>query len=386
LSLVPLLTIALTLVSAFPVFKEFTQGVDDFFAQNVLPPVVAKTVTRYITQFTDRAGRLTAVGVSFLAVTAVMLMLTIERAFNTIWRIRRPRPLVFRILTYWAVLTLGPLLIGVSLTMTSYLVSASLGFAEQVPGGATVLLGLVPVLLAIVAFTLLYFLVPNRSLLLRHAVIGGLAAALMFEMMKRGFALYIAKVPSYTLVYGAFATVPIFLIWLYLSWVVALLGAEITALLPSWRYLRAPRELRASTMFRDALEILRVLILAQRASQTPRMREISAEAQIPYETSEQLLDELVAAGWVARVVGDRWALACDPDVLTVAEVYGRLMFAPAAAGDSRGRVMLDGVMERAKISVERALAVPIRTLTEPMGEGAEQGSKAPLPISEESSS
>src|SRR5262245_47760967 len=197
LSLVPLLTIALTLVSAFPVFKEFTQGVDDFFAQNVLPPVVAKTVTRYITQFTDRAGRLTAVGVSFLAVTAVMLMLTIERAFNTIWRIRRPRPLVFRILTYWAVLTLGPLLIGVSLTMTSYLVSASLGFAEQVPGGATVLLGLVPVLLAIVAFTLLYFLVPNRSLLLRHAVIGGLAAALMFEMMKRGFALYIAKVPSY---------------------------------------------------------------------------------------------------------------------------------------------------------------------------------------------
>src|SRR5215470_2726114 len=204
LSLVPLVTIALTLFAAFPVFKEFTQGLDDFFARNMLPPNVAKTVAGYLDQFARSAGRLTAVGIVFLAVTAIMVMLTIERAFNAIWRVQRPRPLVFRILTYWGVLTLGPLLIGVSLTITSYFVSVSLGFANQIPGGASAFLLLVPVLLTAVAFTLVYYVVPNRPIEFKHAIVGGIAAAVMFEMMKRGFALYIAKFPTYTLVYGAF--------------------------------------------------------------------------------------------------------------------------------------------------------------------------------------
>lgn len=359
LALVPLITIALTMATAFPVFQEFTSGVDDFFAQNMLPPTIAKAVTRYIDRFAHSAAGLTAVGVAFLAVTAIMLMLTIERAFDAIWRVRRPRPLVLRILMYWGVLTLGPLLIGMSLTLTSYLVSASLGFARQIPGAGSTLLGVVPVLLTAAAFALAYYVVPNRPLELRHAVIGGIAAAIMFELMKRGFAFYVAKFPTYTLVYGAFAAIPIFLIWIYASWVVAMLGAVITAALPDFHDPRDAEQATGAEVFRDALEILTALMLAQRASRTPRTREVIAEARVPRYAGEQLLNELAAAGWVARVVGDRWALACDPDVVTLADVYRRLVFEPG-----HGHAALDDVIRRAAAGAERAIAAPIRTLVD----------------------
>ena len=358
LSLVPLATIALTLITAFPVFKEFTQGVDDFFAHNLLPPSVAKTVTGYIEQFTQSAARLTALGIAFLALTAIMLMQTIERAFNVIWRVRRQRPLVFRVLTYWGVLTLGPLLIGLSVTMTSYLVGASLGYARQIPGGAPALFGLVSFLFAAVAFTLTYYVVPNRPVEFKHALIGGLAAAAMFELMKRGFALYVARFPSYTMVYGAFAAAPIFLLWLYLCWVVALLGAVIAATLPD---LRAPptEALPPGAAFRDALGILRVLIVAQRGSRAPNTREICAAARVPYPTGERLLEAMVATGWVARVVGDRWALACDPELVSIGEIYRRLVFEPKQSATD---AVFDGVIERVAEGIDRALAEPISSL------------------------
>jgi membrane protein len=379
LALVPLATIALTVIAAFPVFKEFTQGIDSFFAQNMLPPALAKAVTGSINQFTENAGRLTAVGVVFLGVTAIMLMMTIEAAFNAIWRVQRPRPLVLRVLVYWGVLTLGPLLIGVSLTATSYLVSASLGYARQIPGGGAVLLGLVPLALTALAFTLVYLVVPNRPVQLRHAAIGGCLAALMFELMKRGFAIYIAKVPSYTLVYGAFATVPIFLLWIYLSWVVALLGAVIAAALPDLYVLRRRTAGPPGAQFRDALEILRVLVRAQVAARTPRTREVFAEAHVPRESGERLLEELAAAGWVARVVGDRWTLACDPDHVTLAQVYERLVL--SASGTWReSDAVLDGVMERAAAGAGRAIGMPLRTLVEEGGgpSGEREADSAPL--------
>jgi len=372
LALVPLVTIALTVVAAFPVFREFTQGLDDFFGKEMLPPTLAKAVTGYLDQFTRSAARLTAVGIAFLAVTAIMLMMTIERAFNTIWRVRRPRPLALRVLTYWGVLTLGPLLIGMSLTVTSYVVSASLGLARQVPGGGTALISLVPLVLAAVAFTLMYYVVPNRPMELKHAVIGGLAAAMMFEAMKRGFALYLANFPTYTLVYGAFAAIPIFLIWIYASWVVALLGAVITALAPDFRVAREAREMQGGISFAGALEI--VLIRAQRASRTPRTREILSEARTPREAGERVLEELTAAGWAARVVGDRWTLACDPDAVTIADVFRRLVF-EAAGGKGRGTdAALDGVIQRAAAGLDRAIAAPIRTLVDE--EGGAAGGKA----------
>jgi len=217
--------------------------------------------------------------------------------------------------------------------------------------------------LTAVAFTLVYLVVPNRAGELRHAAIGGCLAAVMFELMKRGFAIYIAKVPSYTLVYGAFATIPIFLVWIYLSWVVTLLGAVIAAALPDLHVLRERTAAPAGTQFHDALRILRVLVRAQALARTLRTREVIAGARVPREAGERLLEQLAAAGWAVRVVGDRWTLACSPDHVTIAQVYDRLVL--AAAGPWRaGDTVLDGVVERAAAAASRAMDVPLRSLME----------------------
>src|SRR5882762_3243646 len=234
LALVPLVTITLGLMAAFPVFSGLGEHIHAFLLANMLPEKAGRVVTGYIEQFSGRAGQLTALGTAVLAIAAFMMMFTIEHAFNSIWRVSRPRSVAQRILIYWATLTLGPVLIGASLSMTSYIVGASLGLSRQIPLAGSAILGFVPFVLTCPAFTLLYYFVPNRPVRPRHALIGGLVAGLAFEIMKRSFALYIAKFPTYTLVYGAFAVIPIFLLWIYLSWVVIIIGAQIAALAPDF--------------------------------------------------------------------------------------------------------------------------------------------------------
>lgn len=364
LALVPLLTIALTLITAFPVFQEFMQGVDEFLAKNMLPPAVAKTVAGYVEKFTHSAAGLTAAGIAMLAVTAILLMLTIERAFNQIWRVTRPRPLALRVLTYWGVLTLGPLLIGISLTITSYLVSASLGVARHVPGGGGLMLAVTPVVLTAAAFTLLYMIVPNRPVRIVHAAIGGVAAAVLFEAMKRAFALYIAEFPTYALVYGAFAAVPIFLVWVYLSWLVTLLGAVIAALLPDYAMRRATHSARdPAATFRAALNILRVLVRAQRDARTLDTRRVLDQAGVSAELGEPVLDRLASGGWAARVVGQRWALTCDPDVVRLADIFERLVFDAKRGRTGAPDPVIDAIAERAAAGAASALDTPLRTLT-----------------------
>lgn len=232
LALVPLLTVALSVVSALPVFSEWTTGrIDRLMIENLLPREIGSAVEVYLAQFAAKAGQLRAVGLVFLVIAAGMLLQTIFSAFNRIFRVGRPRPLLRRLLIFAGVLTLGPVLIGASLTMTSLLVGVSLGMARGVPFGGEVLLRIVPVLLGAFALTLLYMAVPNRRVRLREAAIGGFLAGTAFELMKRGFALYVAKFPTYTMVYGAFAVIPLFLLWLYLSWAVVILGASLTAFL-----------------------------------------------------------------------------------------------------------------------------------------------------------
>lgn len=364
LSLVPLLTIALTLITAFPVFEDVTQGVDDFIAKNMLPPAVAKTVTGSIERFTQSAAGLTAAGLVVLAVTAILLMLTIERAFNKIWRVSRPRPLALRILTYGAVLTLGPLLIGISLTITSYLVTVSLGVARHLPGAGTVVLAVVPVVLTAIAFTLAYLIVPNRRVRLVDAAIGGVAAAVLFEVMKRAFALYVANFPNYRLIYGAFAAVPIFLVWVYLSWVVTLLGAVIAALVPDYgvTVMRAGNDL--NTRLRASLTILRVLVRAQRDARPLDTRRILGQAGVSTEVGELILDRLAAGGWAVRVVGQRWALACDPDVVRLADVYRGLELDSQRGLGGASDAAIDAILERAAAGAAGALDVPLRMLAE----------------------
>lgn len=221
LSIVPLITVALTLISAFPVFGAMTQHIEQFMFENMVPES-ADVIATYTEQFTSSAAKLTAVGIIFLVVTAIMMMITIDRAFNEIWRVSRPRPLLQRIFIYWTLLTVGPLLIGASLSLTSLLISLSMGLVSDIPGAGVVLLKTMPVLLTSLALAMLYIAMPNRRIALKDALLGGLLAGMAFEAMKRGFAFYITQFPTYKLVYGAFATVPVFLLWVYLSWLVVL--------------------------------------------------------------------------------------------------------------------------------------------------------------------
>src|SRR3954466_535837 len=210
LSLVPLLTVALTLISAFPAFSEFTTHVDDFLSENVLPEAISDVISRYIEEFTEKAARLTALGVAGLALTSFLLMYTIERAFNVIWRVHRGRGMAQRVVMYWSILTLAPALIGASLTISTYVLTRSLGWVEGAPWVGETALRLAPPVFTVAAFTLLYLIVPSRPVQPRHAFIGGLVAGIAFEFMKRAFGLYVALTPTYTIVYGAFATIPVF--------------------------------------------------------------------------------------------------------------------------------------------------------------------------------
>src|SRR5437879_10198491 len=164
LALVPLVTLTLALMAAFPIFSGLGEHIHAFLLANMLPEKAGKVVTGYIEQFSGQAGRLTALGTAVLAVTAFLMMFTIERAFNSIWRVSRPRPVAQRILIYWATLTLGPVLIGASLSMTSYIVSASLGLSRKIPFVGSAILGFVPFVIKCVAFTLLYLFVTHRSI------------------------------------------------------------------------------------------------------------------------------------------------------------------------------------------------------------------------------
>src|SRR6266478_5712735 len=364
LALVPLVTLTLALMAAFPIFSGLGEHIHAFLLANMLPEKAGKVVTGYIEQFSGQAGRLTALGSAVLAVTAFLMMFTIERAFNSIWRVSRPRPLAQRILVYWATLTLGPVLIGASLSITSYLVGVSLGFARQSPFAGAAILGLVPFVLTCAAFTLLYYFVPNRAVKPRHALIGGVVAALAFEIMKRSFALYIAKIPTYALVYGAFAVIPVFLLWVYFSWVVIVIGALIAALAPDFTVLRETARRPSGSGFSEALALLLVLARAQQDRQLLGMDQIAERASLTGDRTESHLERMVARGWVARSLGDRYGLVCDTERLLVAEVYREFVLdGRVSSAAERGKV-LRTLLEQFAVRADEALDLPLKRLLE----------------------
>jgi membrane protein len=324
LSLVPLFTVALAVSTAFPVFDDTVGALQQFVLENFLPDARGiDTIADQITAFTQNAGRLTAIGLGFFFVTAVMLMMTIDVSLNRLFRVQRSRPQVQQVLMYWAVLTLGPVLIGGSLSMTSFAVGASLGWL-QLGFAADVVLGVLPFVFTCAALTLLYGIVPYRAVKPRDALIGGVVAGIAFELAKRGFAIYLARFPTYTLIYGAFATIPIFLVWLYLSWAVVLAGATLTAMLPAYR-LAEGRPLPGRD-FMDALIVLSVLARTQEKGGPMRLAQISNQVRVVPYRCEAVLERAGRLGWTARTDKDGWVLARDADDLRVADLYRAFAF------------------------------------------------------------
>ena len=320
LSIVPLVMVALTLISAFPVFRHMSEALHRFVLGHMLPES-AGVIAIYTEQFAANVAKLTAVGIVFLVVTSILLLMTIERAFNQIWRVSRPRSVFQRVLIYWALLTVGPLLVGASLSLTSWLVSLSLGLVSDIPGAGVALLKTVPVILTSVALSLLYFSLPNRRPAFPDALFGGLLAGLAFEAMKHGFAFFITQVPTYKLVYGAFASIPIFLLWIYLSWLVVLSGALAVAALPEWREQTGKALPQPGSDFFDALQILKVLWRAHHTGDVVRLSQLHGAVRLGVERIEGILDTMIAAAWVSRAVPAGWVLKRDPGSIKVEEVY-----------------------------------------------------------------
>ena len=324
LSLVPLFTVALAVSTAFPVFGQTTAALQQFVLQNFLPDARGiEVIANQVSSFTRNAGKLTAIGLGFFFVTAVMLMMTIDVTMNRLFHVHRARPMLQQVLMYWAVLTLGPVLIGGSLSMTSFAIGASFGWLQlgQFTG---VVLGVMPFVFTCAALTLLYAVVPNRAVEARDALIGGVLAGIAFELAKRGFAIYLARFPTYTLIYGAFATIPIFLVWLYTSWVVVLAGATVTAMLPAYRF--AGGKPLPGRDFMDALAVLTVLARAQDRGKALRLRQISNEVRVMPERCEAALERAARLGWTVRSERDAWVLARDADDLSAADVYKAFVF------------------------------------------------------------
>ena len=236
LSLVPLIVVMFTIFSAFPVFEQLQRNIEDALIANLLP-TSGEQLKQYIDEFVANASRMTAVGIGFLFVVAVMLISAIDSTLNNIWRDTSKRRFIVSLAIYWMILTLGPVLIGSGLAATSYLISLTQFAEEYVSGVRSFMLWFVPVVTSFVAFVLLYQLVPNRTVKFRYAAFGAVIAAILFELSKQIFSLYITHFPTYQAIYGALATVPILLIWIYLSWNIVLVGAELAVSLEEYQYL-----------------------------------------------------------------------------------------------------------------------------------------------------
>lgn len=361
LALVPIITVMLTLMSLFPVFSDMVEKTEKFFLQNMLPESVA-TIAPYTEQFTQNAGKLTAVGIVFLFVTSIIVLMTIERALNGIWRVARPRSVVQRVFIYWALLTVGPILVGASLSLTSWLVGLSLGLVEEVPLAAMAVLNIVPVLLTGVACTLLYLTLPNRRVLLRDAALGGFLAAIGFEWMKHGFALYITQFATYQLVYGAFASLPIFLLWVYLSWVVVLTGAVVAAVAPEWRQRASQGEPAPGAVFIDALYVLKLLWQARAKGNSLTLAQLHAAVKLQTDRTEALLDEMKAMRWVAKA-GRGWMLVRDASDLSVAEVYHLFVFRAGTKQPARqAGPELDALARHLEARIEEIMHLSVEEL------------------------
>ena len=235
LALVPLLAISFAIFAAFPAFQNMKGELQSFVFQNFVPEI-GSAVYEQIDEFTRKTGELTAIGVVFLAVTSVMLLSSVNGTFNAIWQVRERRPLAARLLVYWAVLTLTPILFGASLSLSSYLFAAAQASGvEEFTGPLSRLAAYLPLLLQVIGFSILYLVMPNHPVRRLDALFGGITAGLLFELLKKGFGLYIKNFPTYETLYGALSAFPILLIWMYLAWIVVLFGAEMTAAMPEWR-------------------------------------------------------------------------------------------------------------------------------------------------------
>ena len=332
MALVPLVTVALAVFTAFPMFAKLQGGLQQWLVTSLIPDNISRQVLGYLTQFAGKASRLGVVGLALLLVTALALILTIDHTLNSIWRVRKRRHFGQRVLVYWSAMTLGPVVLGVSLSVTSYAISASRGIVGVMPDGVEILLEALQFGLLAGGLAAMYHYVPNAHVKWRHAWAGGLFVAAGIELAKKLLAAYLGMVPTYSVMYGAFATVPILLIWIYVAWVIVLLGAVMTAYLPS---LLSGVRVRAKSQglpFQLALETLQQLqAVRQAVDKGLTLEALAWRLRVDALQLEPILEVLCELDWVGRLDEEvkgqtaRYVMLADPGTTRLEPLLNALL-------------------------------------------------------------
>jgi len=313
LAVVPALALVLATLAAFPTFSELRVGLQDAIVGNLVPDTGMK-INDAVNQFVEQAGKLTAFGIIGLVGTAILLLLTIESALNDIFNVVRERPMRQRLLVFWAVMTVGPVLLGLGFSLFSYF--SGVQWFTHTPAGTLVSLvlgNLLPTLLTWITIAFIYLIVPNRQTKLTDALIGAAVAALLLAALRYTFALYVIFMTSYQAIYGALAAVPVFLVWVYLVWLAVLIGGVVTAALPDWRYTRAGIGVGPAGALVLALEILALLASSRKEGQGRTAEGLAKSLAAPDTAIAPVLDQLRLGRFIVMADDGCWVLSRDLD-------------------------------------------------------------------------
>src|SRR3954471_1890286 len=384
-SLVPLGVIVIGILSVFPSFSDTRQELLSL-AFRYFVPAISEQAAFWVQYFAGSAAQATAIGVVGIAGTGVLMLVTVEDQLNALWRVTTPRPWTQRVLAYWTLMTLGPLLVGMSLTLSTYLDTAArrAGFDPETlvqfaSGWMHYFARLVPFVLELVAFTLLYCLIPNCAVRWRDGLLGAAVAAVAIEILKIGFAIYIGSFASYQTVYGAIAAIPIFLLWMYVSWMAVLLGAVVAANLPTWRVDERFHHMSSGGVrLGFSLSLIAALDRGQRRGITLSPADLAAELGVPTSVLDEHLKVLARAGFTAATQGARWVLAWNPETATLHDLYMALGLPLAGTWLPRPtapwQVQVAPVMERIIRAETAAMRVTMASL---LGEIRDPAAPAP---------
>ena len=321
LSLVPLSAVVFSVFAAFPMFESFAGQIQNFVFENFVP-TSGEAIQQYLEEFSAKTSKLTAIGTAGLILSALLMMNTIEGAMNDVWHITSSRKAIPKFMVYWAMLTLGPILVGASLAVTSYLTSLPLlsetAFVTDIKA---TLLGLLPFLATTMACTLLYSVVPNTYVPLRNAFIGAVVAAILFEMAKKAFALYVTAFPTYQMIYGALATIPVFLVWLYLSWMVVMLGAEISYCLTHKHSSKRDTPDATGIKLLNDFKLIGLMWRAQLQEKLLTEDELCQDDSFGSIEIQAGLERLQKVGVIHQTLDDKWAISKNSSKLTLGDLY-----------------------------------------------------------------
>ncbi len=338
LALVPLFVLALSVFTAFPAFGHLEEELQQWLIENLIPNSIAEQVMNYLTQFAGKAQQLGIIGLAGLMAVAIFLMLTIDKTLNRIWHASQKRLLGQRILMYLAAITFGPLALGISLATTSSLVTVSRGWLPSLPGSIDFALASIHFLIMTSGITLLYRFIPNMPVLWKHALTGAVFASFFLSLARQGLGLYLSFMPSYSIIYGTFATLPIFLLWIYMAWLIVLLGAVIAAYLPSLLSGALHRDNKPGWKFQLAIDVLQILAQARIATARGLTRtQLTQALQTDVSQLTPVLNVLIELDWIGELIArnkndePRLLLLVDPSQIPLSPLIEHLLLASGQA-------------------------------------------------------